>query len=183
MWDVYVYECVKVVLCGGACDLSASLHHPALLIDASVKRLGQVTHMCPKNKSHLLNKTHKQTSPALPSVLLNQSVRFHISRPHSFIHSFIHARQQPTIRLASLHTCYCKRRTSMKLSALVPGGLCSFPTPLHEGSNISSLNPRLGGLSSGEGSEEGLESPSRAWSFSREPCRQKQNMPASALEA
>lgn len=157
------------------CEEVPAISVPALLIDASVKRLGQLTHMCPKNKSHLLHKTHKQINPALPSVVLvGQWVL--ISADH--IHSFMH-RSSPPFSLTIRHS----HAAHKALLALLPGGLRSSPTPLHEGIGISSLNPRLGGLSSGEVSEEGLVSPSRAWSFSKEPCRQKQNMPASAFGA
>lgn len=60
---------------------------------------------------------------------------------------------------------------------VLPWGLFSSLRLPREGGCVSSLPPMPVGLSSGEESGGELASSSRAWSFNREPCRQKQNMP------
>lgn len=61
---------------------------------------------------------------------------------------------------------------------VLPWGLFSSLRLPCEGGSVSSLPPVPVGLSSGEESGGELASSSRAWSFNRDPCRQKQNMPA-----
>lgn len=60
----------------------------------------------------------------------------------------------------------------------------SFPPPRSASPQglFCSLLARAGGLSSGDGPSEEPPSTSSAWSFSRELCRQKQNMPDTLIQ-
>lgn len=85
----------------------------------------------------------------------------------------------------------------MDMRVFLPGGLfssagmlwqtafvlTSLPTSSAGAQRLfCSLLPRAGGLSSGDGPSEDPPSTSRAWSFSSELCRQKQNMPDTLIQ-